>query len=281
MPYRVRLVRDDSTSNGNPTIYAATHVTYDDITAICFCLKENAHVLFGHKKALWKTSKRDYFGLFLNGRIFVNRYCKIDRAHSKIDMAKVLRHGGNILAFPEGTWNFSPNQLVLPLNWGILDSAKLADRDVNIVPIAFDLVGDEYCVAIGKSFEVTATSSYSKSALMEALRDAMATLMWELIEMKPPISRVSLHDDFWVEYTQKHCAEIKMRDQHKEDLLTYRLKGEVSLGEVLADMHGIEYKSMAADYEQHKRVQSLIDNWTKPVRLCPTTQTPCATAKCA
>ena len=33
----------------------------------------------------------------------------------------------------------------------------------------------------------------------------------------------------------------------------YRPKDEVSLGGVLADLYGIEYKSMAADYEQYKR----------------------------
>jgi len=262
LKHRVKLIRDDSIKNGNPTIYVATHIMYDDITAICYCLKENAYVLFGHRKALWKTSKLDYMGLFLNGRIFVDRNDKADRAQSKLDMAKVLRNGGNILAFPEGTWNFSPNLLVLPVNWGILDSARLADRSINIVPIAFDLVANEYCVIIGKGYEVLAQSNYSKGAFMEMLRDDMATLMWELIEMTPPINRLSLPEKYWIEYTNRQCATIKMRDQHKEDLLTYRPKEVLGLGELLAEMHGIEYKSMAADYETHRRIERLIDGWT-------------------
>ena len=86
----VKLIRDDSKSNGNPTIYVATHVIYDDIAAICHCLKENAYVLFGQEKELKKTSLLDYFGLFLNGRVLVKRYDKKDRARSKADMASFL-----------------------------------------------------------------------------------------------------------------------------------------------------------------------------------------------
>lgn len=192
LKHRVKLICDESVQNGNPTIYVATHVIYDNIASICYCLKENAYVLFGQEKELKKTSLIDYFGLFFNGRIFVRRYDKIDRARSKVDMAKVLRNGGNILAFCEGTWNFSPNQLVLPLSWGVLDAVKLADVDINVVPIAFDVVEDKYCVIIGKNLEKCPNTAFSKSDFMWTLRDEIASLVWELIEMKPTVNRNTL-----------------------------------------------------------------------------------------
>jgi hypothetical protein len=37
----------------------------------------------------------------------------------------------------------------------------------------------------------------------------------------------------------------------------YRPPGEISLGELITDMHGMEYRSMAADYGQHKRIMEL------------------------
>ena len=36
---------------------------------------------------------------------------------------------------------------------------------------------------------------------------------------------------------------------------------------MLADLHGIEYNSVVADYEQRRHIERLIDNWTKPVRF--------------
>ena len=161
---RVKLVRDESEckQNVNPTIYAAAHVFYYDIPAICSCIADSVYILHGQEKEIKATSLIDYLGLKLNGLVSFRRDSRISRAQAVMDMATVLSNGGNILAFCEGTWNFSPNLLVLPLSWGILESVKLANREVNIVPVACDLVEGNYCTIIGKPLRYNIRDTSSK-----------------------------------------------------------------------------------------------------------------------
>lgn len=53
--------------------------------------------------------------------IFVDRKDKEDLAASKLAMTAYLRKGRSIIMFPEGTWNLTENQLMLPMKWGVVD----------------------------------------------------------------------------------------------------------------------------------------------------------------
>ena len=262
LKHKVRLLRNDAESNGAPTIYAATHVFYDDIPAILYCLYKSAFLLLaveGHENAIKAFDK---CGLFLNGVIELDRSDKSSREKAANTMIEILRNSGDILIFPEGHWNLSPNLLVKPLSWGVI---KIAEQTrANIVPIAIDLVKDEYCVLIGKCFEYACYSDKAEAA--KALRDEMATLMWELYEMKPMLSRAGVSEKYWVDYIQNELSRAP-HNQELDERLSFRQKGEVSLGEVLADMHGLDYKSIAVDYEQHQRIMYLVDKWNKPVKF--------------
>jgi len=178
-------------------------------------------------------------------------------------MVQILVKRGNILIFPEASWNISSALPVKKLWWGLLEIAK--STGANIVPVAIHMVGEEYCVIIGEKFEHEKFSS--KSEQIGTLRDEMATLMWELIDMSSPIKRKQINDCYWLAHIQSNMNRASWLVITEEEGYAYRPKDEISLGEVHADLHGIEYKSMAADYEQHKRIERLIDGWTKPVRF--------------
>ena len=261
--HKIRLVRDDFSDDGKPVLFAATHVFYDDIAAICCCLKKSAFVLLGVEGTGNTPNFLDRLALFLNGVIIFNRTNMGDRTESVRKMVAVLRKRGNVLLFPEGAWNLSPNLLAQKLNWGILDVAERSNA--NIVPVAVDLVNGEYRVIIGAKLE--RTDYGNKADMLIALRDAMATLTWELIRLKPKMKRQRTDDAYWLNYIQNQLARVPKQNQEKEESYVYRSKGEISLGELLADLHGIEYKSMAADYAAYQRVESLIKKWTKPVDI--------------
>ena len=193
----------------------------------------------------------------------LNEMIKKSRNESAEKIISVLNKNGDVLIFPEGTWNFTPNLPVQRLNWGIINIAGHAD--VDIVPVAVDLIDKAYCVIIGESFKLSHYANVYDAVI--GLRDAMTALTWELMCMKPTTKRCDLHDTYWLEYIKTQYARIPNKDQFIEESYVYRPKGEISLGELLADMHGIKYKSMAVDYEQHRRIMRLCDDWNKPVRL--------------
>ena len=265
LKHKVKLLRNDFEPNGKPTIYSATHVFYDDIASVLCCLKQTAYILFGVENDNLPRLV-DYLAMTLKGAIIVNRADKQDRAKSLHKMVDLLRKGEDVLVFPEGAWNMTPNLLVQNISWGILEAAELANA--NIVPVAVDFTGKDYCVIIGENFNYSACAS--KHEAIYDLRDAMATLTWELLTTKQPATRENLNDTYWLEHIQREFARVPKRKPSSEERYIYRPKGEVSLGEVLADMQGIEYKSMAADYEQHKRIMRLCDNWNRLRKYAPT-----------
>ena len=244
--------------NGKPTVFAFTHVFKDDLASVLYCLRHSAHALAAYHRRVSRSV--DGVGIRLNGVIWVDNCIKTSRAESLEKMKAVLRCGGDVLIAPEAVWNLSPNLIVQKIWWGLLDAAT--STDANIVPIAVDLVNNNYYVSIGKLFDYAKYSD--KGEAVVALRDVMATMAWKLIEMKPLNKRAEITEESWVNFCQSELARVPFLDMATEESFLYRPKGEISLGEVLADMHGIEYKSMAADYEQYKRVERLIDNWTKP-----------------
>jgi hypothetical protein len=257
----VVIIRNDFKHNGKPTIYTATHVFYNDISCIVSTIKDSMFLLYGGGGYgfFQKTSLpiADKIGLWLNGRIIIDRGNKASRQKALHKMVNVLNSKGNILIFPESSWNMSPNLPVKKLHWGLLDAAKQANA--NIVPVAVQRVGNDYCVTIGESFNYAEYPT--KREQITILRDKMATLMWELIEMKPPIKRASINDDYWLAHVNDNVKLAPCNSYSEEESYDFKPKGEISLGELLAEMHGIEYESMAGNYQTHRHIERLITNW--------------------
>lgn len=55
---------------------------------------------------------------------------------SKDALNACLRKGQSILWFPEGTWNLTPSQLMMPMKWGIIDVAK--ETGAQIIPTVLE-----------------------------------------------------------------------------------------------------------------------------------------------
>lgn len=118
---------------------------------------------------------------------------------------KVLKKHGNILIFPEGTWNITENKPVMNLYTGAAEMAIESGAD--IIPLAVERYGDTWFINIGENISSEKYDPDMKRELTDDLRDAMATLKWEIFEKYGHIRREELPDNAseqWLANIQKN-----------------------------------------------------------------------------
>ena len=114
-----------------PVIWIANHGFHDDILATVLAAKRHAYILFGSLPAFYSTI--DGFTAYLNGVALVNRKVAASR-HSSIDKCeRIMELGSDVIIFPEGVWNKSPNELLLNFWPGIYILSK--NTGAKVVPI--------------------------------------------------------------------------------------------------------------------------------------------------
>lgn len=113
---------------------------------------------------------------------------KMDRHISGEMCLKHLKEGLNILIYPEGAWNLSPNILITKLFTG---TAKMSmEGNADIIPIGIVKDGKRYIVNIGKNIDASMYKDIH--VLTSDLRDAMCTLKWQIMEKESSLVRSSL-----------------------------------------------------------------------------------------
>ena len=192
-----------------PIIFCITHIGKHDIEVCSQLLKKHYYLLSGDFENLHGTFEGNF--LELNGIIYLNKYDKEDKVRSKKVSIDTLKNGGNIMWFPEGIWNLSPNQSVLPLPFGIIEVA--VKSDAAIVPVAIEQYEKEFYVNIGDVFDLeqyikTYTDDLQlKLAAIADLRDAMASLKWQIWEYLNPWNRKELPNDYFDEFVNERLKE--------------------------------------------------------------------------
>ncbi len=172
----LNIIKDIKT----PIIFAPTHCGKFDIQVL-------AEVLWKYRWSLLSGDPHNLPGtvegywLKFNGVIYVDRDNKEWRNRAKNDMIAHLKNGGNMMIYPEGTWNFSPNLPVLPLFRGIADIAK--ENNATIIPFAqeIDDITKTYYVKIGTPIKPDS----EPLEILENIRNQMAEMKWVLIEKLP------------------------------------------------------------------------------------------------
>ena len=206
----IKLIGDKRVKNNRPKIYAVTHIGKCDIEMISEVIGEHTYILSGDFENLHSTTS----GLFLetNGIIYLNEYDKADRKQARITMEKILKNGGNILYFPEGTWNLTPSSPIIDIYPGIIDIAINANAE--IVPVAIEQyrrekLGSKFIANIGKNFEpqTMIKNGCSKAEVKERLKELMATLKWEIFESVDHAKREDFAEDYYEKYIQAKMQE--------------------------------------------------------------------------
>lgn len=141
-------------------------------------------------------------------------------------MKRVLNAGNSIMLFPEGGYNNTEEKLINRLFAGPWLLAKECGTEV--VPIisfnGYD--SKDIYISAGRPIRL---DLYEKEEARTLLRDAMATILWKLIEdYAVPLKRMDISGDlhtFWME-VRKQVYECQdwYNDVWEEELTTYKGK---------------------------------------------------------
>lgn len=177
---RLTVLRSDRKKTARPIIFCPTHIGGADIEMSFLAVHTPCWFVLGDPHELYKSI--DGMVLQMNGMIALDTLQKPDRIAAKAQMKALLKKGGNLLLFPEGTQNISPNALVGYLYAGAVDLAITCGAE--IVPIAIDREGSRYSLIIGENIRYDGCAYEDRFRLTDELRDRMAALKWEIIERK-------------------------------------------------------------------------------------------------
>ncbi|MBO5095443.1 MAG: Helicase associated domain protein [Bacilli bacterium] len=157
-----------------PVIYAANHTNVHDVPVICKAIEDHVYIIAGDEV------RNDINGLMfnLNGVDWVARADERSRFLAKEASARRTINDLHYLYLPEGTWNMTESDPMLPFNWGIIDIAQKSGHP--IVPVVLEYTKDVCYVKIGKPMYVSIYDD--KLEAINKLRDTMATMRWDIWE---------------------------------------------------------------------------------------------------
>ena len=173
-------------------IFACTHIGGNDIQRTFQVINEPAYLMLGDPGILYKMPI--YYGLKLNGVIPLETKNKQDRKIAYNRAIELLNNGGNLLIYPEGAWNVTPNEIVMKIFTGTVRMVK--ETGVDIIPIAVEQYDNVFYFNVGKNYSIDKNTNLSLTELNEDLRDKLATLKWEIMETQPKLDRAKVTDDY-------------------------------------------------------------------------------------
>lgn len=198
-----------------PIIFAGNHSTPYDMPIATKATRRRSYVLLG-KQSLYFI---DRLFFLLNGVIWVDRKDRLALSEAKIILLKYLSCGQSIIWFPEGTWNLTPNLLMLPTKWGIIEVARQADAQIIAMALDYDR-GKNLC-RVKFAPPITGDDLKDNAAGIRLLRDTMATLRWEMMADQPVLSRADTDLGALKAEVEKAIEEYPLLDWEYEQSCIY------------------------------------------------------------
>lgn len=228
-----------------PVIWCSNHGFKDDVAA-ALCASRHAYILFGSLPAFFNTL--DGLCAYINGVVMCNRKMRASKKASVEAAAQVLKMGTDILLFPEGVWNKTPDKLLLPLWSGAYRIAE--ETGSKIVPIIHYLAEPHKKYA-GNVIHTVVADPLSMEGLSEAegmalLRDTVAAWYYRLMEKYGKSSRSELlgedetADEAWERYISMHTGCVKYYDREIELCADCRPRDVVRQEEVWESIANIQ-----------------------------------------
>lgn len=196
------IIENQSVIPNGPVIYASSHQDFNDHFNVVLSIP--THMIILNSSNVPGIIK---LVMGIHGIEYVDRNDSKSRFESKINLMEYLGKDKSVVVFPEGTLNCSPNKLILPLHSGVIDIAK--KMQVPIVPIVQEYDYDntklneknkvKSCtVRFGNPIYV----SYDDDIPLkkEELRDAMATIRYDLIKQKGIFDRKTISNKEYISY---------------------------------------------------------------------------------
>lgn len=198
------ILNDKREKVEKPVIYACAHCHPEDPTTAFEAIKEHAYLFLGDPEDVYQKIegllleingvieletrvKESYINELLNlnaispsGVDEVKNMLKLDRKIAYEKAIEILNNGTNLLIFPEGAVNITPNLPVMGLFPGTIKMAM--ETGAEIVPIALERYGNRFYANIGENIKVVSNHFENIKYYNEKLRDALATLKWQIWE---------------------------------------------------------------------------------------------------
>ncbi len=201
--FKIETLNGKIEQTNRPKIFCITHIGKFDIEVVSEVIKEHYYLLSGDFENIKGTLEEKFLGL--NGVIYLREDDREDRKRSKEKMIQTLKLGGNIMYFPEGTWNLSPNLPVLQCPFGIIEVAQKSNAV--IVPIGIEQYDKTFIATVGKNFDASKYSEDEKIKAINDLRDAMATLKWDIWESVSPNVRSQMDENEFDKFINERLKE--------------------------------------------------------------------------
>lgn len=190
-----------------PYIFVCNHTCPEDIETVLNILDRNAYLILGSIESL-KYNPEMYLS-FINGMIPFDIMDSKQRKEVYQKMLRVLKTN-SILIFPEGSHNYSPNNLINPLFDGPVNLALQTKRKIVILTMLKDQEKNISYIDVSNPIDVENISvdtdsikadndtefekNYVKS-LSSSIRDRMATAVYYIIERHFKQLTRSEHED--------------------------------------------------------------------------------------
>jgi len=204
-------------SKDKPIIFVCNHGTAYDIPIALRAIKEHTVIFLGKQD----LEPVDELFFNLNSAIYVDRKDKEDMKLSKEAMVESLLRKRRVLIFPEGTWNRNNSDLMLEMKWGIIEVCQRANAV--IVPLALEFDLDEK-ICRYKFGEAIDPENMTLKEGIDEVRDALATLRWELIEKKQGLKRATVDVELEREKIERLVDDYPKLDVDYEESVVFRSK---------------------------------------------------------
>ena len=186
--------------------------------------------MFGSIPAFFNSF--DGIGAYVNGVVLCNRKVKSSKRAATEASMRLLDMGMDLILFPEGVWNKTPDKLLLDFWPGAYRLAK--ETGCKIVPVIHYLA-DPHKKYKGNVIHTVIANPISMDGLDEKegcslLRDTMATWYFLMMEKYGQTTRKELLDGFdsaddaWEDYMAMHTGCVKYYDREIELCADYRPK---------------------------------------------------------
>ncbi len=186
------VIGDRRTGKKESVIYACTHIGGYDVETLFEAIEDPCYLFMGDPREVYYNF--DGLMLCMNGVIFMDMFDKSDRFIAKQTAISLLKQGGSLMIFPEGVWNITENKPVVYIYYGTVQMAIASGAD--IVPVAIERYENDFYVNIGRNIECGGKVDEDKAGLTQCLRDAMATLKWEIWEHYGEFKRCDISADY-------------------------------------------------------------------------------------
>lgn len=207
-----------------PYIFASTHGFVDDVIANYACVDRSAYMLVGTPDQVEHNPLM--YAAWVCGMVFVDKTNPQNRKDAVEKMVRVLQNNTSVIVYPEGSWNNTENLLVQPL---FASPWILAQRTgCKVVPVAMyqEYRKKDIWYRAGEPLEL---KDMDKKEALNLLRDAMATLTYEMIaDHSSILKRSDIGEDPRLDYMNERMKEYLCtnwtRDDWNMEITIYRDK---------------------------------------------------------